>query len=331
MPTTDLTSSEISNLWNTYLTNTMTVWDARYFLAHSQDEDIQNMLKNAEMFAVVETENSKKFLKDANHPFPDGFDEQDVDIKVQPLYSDNFILYTKFILSQDGCTLYSMSLATSLRPDIRQFYESCWSNAKNIYNQCADIMIKKGLHHPVLHVPKPERVDKIDKQSFVAGWFTERRPLNVQEIGLIEYCFKAIEHHKQFLKSFVQTVQSKELRNHFQRGKEILHKHLEIFQDIFSENDLPHLPTWESEITDSTVPPFSERLMLFKMLLLTGTISSKYGTALSFMMRRDLGLHFMRLKTEILKYAEDTLNLMIKNEYLDELPMAKEKIPASSV
>jgi hypothetical protein len=324
LTTKDLTPSEISNLWNTYLINTMTVWVTRYFLANSQDEDIYNMLKNAEMFSVKEVEKSKNFFEEAGHPLPDGFDEQDVDVKSQPLYSDNFILYTKFVLAQEGCIFYSMFLATSINSDIRQFYEYCWTNAKNIYNQCADIMVKKGLHHPKLHVPKPERVDKVDKQSFLAGWFTDRRPLNVQEISQLEFCFKVTEHHKEFLKSFAQTSQSKELRNHFQRGAEILQKHLEIFQDILSENDVPHLPTWESEITDSTVAPFSDRLMLFKMMVLTGIMSVNYGTALSAMMRRDLGLHFMRLRTEVLKYGEDTLNLMIKNEYLDQLPMAKE-------
>lgn len=323
LTTKDLTSSEISNLWNTYLASTMTIWVTRYFLANSQDEDTYNMLKNAEMFSVKEMEKSKKLLEEAGHPLPDGFDEQDVDVKSQPLYSDNFILYTKFVLAQEGCIFYSIFLATSIHSDIRQFYEYCWTNAKNIYNQCADIMVKKGLHHPKLHVPKPERVDKIDKQSFLAGWFTDRRPLNIQEISQLEFCFKVTEHHKEFLKSFAQTSQSKELRNHFQRGAEILQKHLEIFQNILSENDLPHLPTWESEITDSTVAPFSDRLMLFKMMLLTGLISTNYGTALSTMMRKDLGLHFLRLRTELLKYGEDTLNLMIENEYLDQLPLAK--------
>jgi rubrerythrin len=325
LTTKDLVPSEISNLWNTYLSNTMTVWVTRYLLANIQDEEIYNMLKNAEMFSVKQEEKSKKFLEEAGYPLPDGFDEQDVDVKCQPLYSDNFILYTKFVLAQQGCIFYSMFLATSINSDIRQFYEYCWTNSKNIYNQCADIMVKKGLHHPKLHVPKPERVDKVDNQSFLAGWFTDRRPLNVQEISQLEFCFKATEHNKEFLKSFAQTSQSKELRNHFQRGAEISQKHLEIFQNILSENDLPHLPTWESEITDSTVAPFSDRLMLYKMTLLTGLISTNYGTALSTMMRRDLGLHFIRLRTELLKYGEDTLNLMIKHEYLDQLPMAKEK------
>lgn len=166
-------------------------------------------------------------------------------------------------------------------------------------------------------------MDKVDNQSFLSGWFTDRRPLNVQEISQLEFCFKVTEHLKEFLKSFAQTSQSKVLRNHFQRGAEILQKHLVIFQDILSENDLPHLPTWESEITDSTVAPFSDRLMLFKIMLLTGIISVNYGTALSAMMRRDLGLHFIRLRTELLKYGEDSQNLMIKNEYLDQLPLAK--------
>ena len=63
--------------------------------------------------------------------------------------------------------------------------------------------------------------------------------------------------------------------------------------------------------------------MLFKMSFLTLTIMIRYGAASSLMMRRDLGLHFIRLRAELLKYGEDSMNLIIKNKYLDEIPMAK--------
>jgi hypothetical protein len=251
--------------------------------------------------------------------------KQDVDIKGPRLYSDNFILLTKYTLSQDANAVYSFSLSTSTHSDIRQFYESCLINSAKLHNQCADIIVKKGLHHPEIHIPEPERVEKVDKQRFLAGWLTDKRPLTAQEISALTFNFKGREVHKELLRSFAQIASSKELRGHFQRGVEICQKHLDIIQSILTENDLPKLPTWESEITDSTAAPFSERLMLFKMSALTAVGVNRYGVAIVTSMRKDLGVHFIRLMGELLKYGEDSMNLMIKYGYLDQPPMARGK------
>jgi hypothetical protein len=76
------------------------------------------------------------------------------------------------------------------------------------------------------------------------------------------------------------------LEQHFLRGAEIMDKHLQIFQSRLSESDLPQLPTWESEITDSALSPFSERLLLFKSAIILSATSSRYGVALSTVMRK---------------------------------------------
>jgi hypothetical protein len=122
-----------------------------------------------------------------------------------------------------------------------------------------------------------------------------------------------------------------ELKKHFQRGVEMLQKHLDIFQSILTENDLPKLPTWESELTDTTASPFSDRLMLYKMTLLAAETSSRYGTALCTVQRKDLATHFMRLMSETLQYGEDSVNLMIERGFIDQLPIAKERstVPSS--
>lgn len=93
MTTKDLTPSEISNLWNTYLVNTMTVWVTRYFLANSQDEEIVNMLKNAEMFSVKEVKNRKIFLKSSAILF-----QMDLMNKMWMLKVNLFILITSFFI-----------------------------------------------------------------------------------------------------------------------------------------------------------------------------------------------------------------------------------------
>jgi hypothetical protein len=321
----ELTAEEVSNLWNSYLTNTMAAHFGRYLLKTCEDKDVYNILKQAEKIAVIEAEKSKHFLEEANYPIPNGFDEQDADINAPRLYSDNSILLIKYMLSQDANTAYSLFLSTSTRSDIREFFESCLISSVKFHSQCAGIIVKKGLHNPELHIPKPEKIDKVDKQSFLAGWLTDKRPLTVQEINSLTYNFKGRDMHNELLRSFAQITSSKELIAHFQRGSDLCLKHMDIIQSILTKNDLPKLPTWESEITDVTTPIFSDRLMLFKISAITAAGASRYGAAVSTSMRRDIGVQFMSLMGELLKYGEDSMNLMIKYGYLDQLPMAKHK------
>jgi hypothetical protein len=143
--------------------------------------------------------------------------------------------------------------------------------------------------------------------------------------------FKAAELRKEMFNIFSQMTPSQELKEHFQRGVEMMQKHLDTFQDYLSENDLPKLPTWESELKEVTISPFSDRLMLYKMSLLISAGAGRYGTATAVIMRKDLGADFLRLKLELLKYGEDTANLMIENRYLPQFPLAKDKaeVPTS--
>jgi hypothetical protein len=319
-----LTPAEITNLWNSYLSNTMALWVTRYFLENTKDEELHSILKYAEEIADIEVKKSKAFLEGAKHPLPRKFDENDVDIHAPAIFTDNFILILKKNLTQIGCLGYSLSLNTSTRKDIRNYYQECIKNSVELYNRLTDLFVKRGLHHPEIHIPTPNQIETVKKQSYLAGWFTDGRPINSAEIGQIVYNFECIEFQRMFIKRFAQITPAKELKEHFERGSEIYKKHLDFFQSLLTENGLPQMPTWESEATDTTVSPFSNKLMLYKISLLIAETSSRYGTSLSSVQRRDVGANYTRLIVEALKYGEDCLNLMIKNGYLDQLPPVKD-------
>nr|WP_299833927.1 DUF3231 family protein [uncultured Metabacillus sp.] len=63
---------------------------------------------------------------------------------------------------------------------------------------------------------------------------------------------------------FSQVAKSKDVANFMVCGKEIVAKHVEIFSSILREDDLPVPMTWDSEVTTSTVAPFSDKLMMFQ-------------------------------------------------------------------
>ncbi len=124
---------------------------------------------------------------------------------------------------------------------------------------------------------------------------------------------------------FSQVAHSKDLRKYFQRGAELCHKHVEIFTTILSEDNLPSPKQWESEISNSTVSPFSEKLMLYHLVTLVSASLGFYGAGLSVVQRRDLATHYGRLITEMGKYAEDGVNLLIKYGWLEQPPTADDR------
>lgn len=319
-----LTPAEISNLWNSYVTNTMGIWVSRHFIATTQDENVKKMLKFAETISIKEAQQSKAFLEKAGQPLPQPFDENDVKVNAKPLFTDVYVVLLKYSLLQAAMTVYSLALNTSARSDIRHFYSKCIDNSKELFNLCADIMADKGLQQPEIHLPAPDYIEKVDSQKYLKGWFTDKRPINALEIGQIIYNYRTTEIHKEFIKGAAQVTKSKELKKHFEHGVEIFQKHLEVFQSILSENGLPKLPTWESEILDTNSSPFSDRLMCYKHAALTSQASARYGASLSCVMRKDIGAHFMLLMGETLRFGEDAAILMIQHKFLDQLPMANQ-------
>lgn len=319
-----LSPAETTSLWNSYLTNTMTLWVTRHFIVTSQDDELRSILQYAEEMAFTEVEKSKAFFEEANHPLPQKFSDEDVDVNGPALFSDNFVLMLKIALTQVAFSVYGVSLGTSTRRDIRLFYDDCIKNTSQLFNRLTDLAIKKGLHHPEIQIPIPDRIEKISKQSFIAGWFTDRRPLASSEITQLAASLRAIEVYKEVMRGFSQVTPTKELKEHFQRGADKYQKQIDVLQSILLENNLPQLPSWESEVTDTKVSPFSDKLMMYKMLLLTGATAGQYGANLASVLRKDLGAHYTRLMGEELVYGEDSVNLMIKYQFLDQLPLAKE-------
>ncbi|MFB4169578.1 DUF3231 family protein [Virgibacillus sp. JSM 102003] len=323
--TNALTPGEITNLWNSYLSNSMAVGVTSYFIGTAKDPEVVEWLEKALDLASFQVSGAKNLLDQSGHPLPQGFSSEDLNFKAPALYNDNIILFVKYILSEDAGPVYTIALSEAKRSDVRDYYLSVVTKLVNLINQLVALMEKKGLFEPKIHLPVPGNIEKVQKQSFAGNWLTGRRPLNAVEITQIKSNFINMELMHEFFRSFIQICSSTKLREHLIRGQEITEKHMDIFQSLLTADELPNLPTWESEITDSTVSPFSERLMLYKISVFVSSTISRYGTALGTIMRKDIGVEFSRLLAEISLYGEDTLNLMIEFGYLDQLPLARSK------
>ncbi|MFD1040461.1 DUF3231 family protein [Virgibacillus byunsanensis] len=318
-----LNTSEVTSLFNSYLGNSMAVGVTTYFIKTAEDPQVISVLETALDVAIFNTQEAKKLLNQFGHPSPEVFTDEDIDFKAPALYKDNVILFVKYILAQDAGPIYSVSFSESTSYDVRQYYLASLTKTSHFMNELVGLMEQRGLFHPKISVPVPESIGKVRKQSFVGGWLSGDRPLNTAEITQLVTNHRNLELQHEFLRSFAQVTSSKELKEHYKRGEKIAKKQMGIFQSLLQAYNLPNFPTWENEITDSTVAPFSERIMLYKLSVFVAATVSRYGTSLGTIMRKDIGVDFSRLMAETALYGEDTLNLMIKYGFLDEFPMAK--------
>ncbi|MED1908328.1 DUF3231 family protein [Cytobacillus firmus] len=83
---------------------------------------------------------------------------------------------------------------------------------------------------------------------------------------------------------------------------------------------MPVSMSWDMEVTDSTSPPFSEKLMMFMTTSLIALSAGIYATSAASSARKDISLNFIRLSAEIANYAEDGANILIKNGWFEEPP-----------
>lgn len=121
---------------------------------------------------------------------------------------------------------------------------------------------------------------------------------------------------------FSRIARSKEVRDYFLKGKEITSKHMKELDSLLAKDDLPAPKTWDDNVMDVTEAPFSDKLMLYHIIMLNEYEIGGYGTSLGVSMRKDLVQVYTRLTAQALNYLEDGIYIMIKNGWMEEPPQA---------
>jgi hypothetical protein len=320
----NLSSAEFSQLWNAYMNDSMSICVLKYFINKAEDTEIKTVLKYALKLAQSHTSKLTEIFKRENFPIPYGFSEKDVNIDVPRLFSDKFFLNHIHYWGLLGLDSYSLSLGLSVHPNVKKYFSECIDETRQLLNKTKSSLQSKGVYIPAPYLSTPDKAEFIEKQSFLAGWFEDRRPLTFLEIANLYVNMQRNVLAIATCIGFGQVAQSKEVSQYMWRGKEIASKHIEIFSSILNESDVPAPMPWDSGVTDSKIPPFSDKLMMFQLSGLVMRGIGFYGTSLSTSSRRDLSLQYIRMINEILLYSEDSANIMIKNGWMEKPPQASD-------
>jgi spore coat protein CotF len=294
-----------------------------YFLANVDEPEVKSILELALNISQKMLNMSKEILKKDNQPIPVGFTDKDVFPNAPRLYSDAFYLYYIKHMSKVGLSIYGVALATAAKSDVRDFLSQAIQSSIELYNKTADVLLSKGLFVRPPYVSTPDSVDFIDKKKYLGGILNlDNRPLNVIEITHIAANIEANEVGRALLQGLAQVAKSKKVSDYCNKGKEISKKHIQLFSSMLTEDDIPAPKAWDLEVTDSTFAPFSDKLIMFHITLLIASSISNYATASAASLRMDIATSYVRLTAENALYAKDGLELMIKNEWLEQPPQA---------
>jgi hypothetical protein len=320
--TVKLTSAELSQLWTSYMNDSMTICVFKYFLEKVEDTETRSILTYALDTVQARIRQLTVIFKEDDQPVPHGFNDNDVNVTAPRLFSDIFILNNIKQTSHLGLVMNAQAVTLSARSDMRDYFFQCLSEANTLHDKTVNLLLSKGLYVRAPYISTPKQVDYVTEQNFLSGWFGKQRPLLSLEIANLYQNVQRNALGFSLLMGYGQVANSKKIAQYMIRGKDISSKHLEIFSSVLRESDIPSALPWDTAVTDSTIAPFSDKLMLFQATAMNALGIAYYGTSMSTSVRHDISAHYARLMAEIGKYAEDGANLMIENGWLEEPPRA---------
>lgn len=317
-----LTSSEMASLWDAYINHTHSSCVLQYFIAKAEDTEVLEVLNLTYNIVQNEQENCKQLLQVANVPIPTGFSSQDVNINAPRLFSDTFFLMYLKNMSRIMVTSCGLMYTMSTRKDIRQYFKGCLEKATSIFDTISDVLLNKGLYTRPPFIEPPKKADFVEDKDYLNGinLLKDQRLLNAVEISHI---FGNIEGNvigNALTKGFGQTADLKVIRKFMEDAGKLSEKVVNSLTQFLTSSQLPSPMASETQVYSSSQPPFSDRLMMYEMSVLTATGVSDYGTSLASSMRNDLKRHYMDLINDTSKLGKKAEGLMIENHWLEQPP-----------
>lgn len=312
----------MSGLWMQYINDTLAVCMNRYFLENVEDEELRPIIDWTLKTASENVSIMQEMFNKENFPIPMGFTEQDVNPQAPKIFSDTFYL---IYLRQMSILVMAASIAAIgmvTRPDVVAFHKRILDKAVKLQDMTRDLALNQGIYVKPPYISKPDKVDFVEKQHFLAGFLGKKRAITSVEITHLFLNIQTNSIGKALITGFAQIAQNEDVKQFFLRGKELSQKYVDIFSDFLIKEDLPAPMTWDATVLGSTESVFSDKLMMFHVSAMIAAGIGNFGTAMAASPRRDIGLKYASLIPEISLYAEDGANIMIKYGWMEEPPLA---------
>jgi len=317
-----LVSSEIAGIWNSYVGESIFAAVLKYFSNRVDDDQTRDILKQTLDITNVHIQELTNLFNQEKLPIPQAFGDNDVNINAPRLYTDTFYLQYLGYASRIAMYNYTLALNQIARSDIRDYFSRCISQSVDLYNKSAQLRLEKGIFIRAPYIEVPKQVEFIKNEEFLVEWFGKKRSLLAQEITHLFSISFATMIRKALLNGFIQVCKDKKICDYMLKVKNLSTKQSDTFTSVFGEEDISTPYPSDSYVTDSTIAPFSEKLMLNKVMIMFSSMTSSMGMALSESRRSDLQSIYTKFMGEAIKYSKEGLDIMIENRWLEQPPQA---------
>jgi hypothetical protein len=191
-----------------------------------------------------------------------------------------------------------------------------------MYHQTTELLLEKGHFQRDPYFYPKANPEFVQGQQFLDGFFGDKRPLASTEIIALSLNMKKKILEKSLSMGFSQVTQSEEVRIFLKSAQKTSDEQIQSLGKILHQDNLPIPMSWESEVTDSTDSPFSDKLMLHHIVFLLQTAQSYHGAGLASAMRLDLAMAYEKIILKNLTVTREWFNLMTKNKWLEEPSLA---------
>ncbi len=320
-----LTSAETGALWQAYISESLVHHIFVYFSKHMEDPIIKPTLINLVDATKDFLSLAESVLTKEGMPVPRGITSEDINLNAPRLFSDNLFIPLLKAMGRVSLQFFSLSYMDSSRKDLREFFRDGLDRLVMHNQQAAELMQVKGTPVPPPYIPMNDKIDFVKEPNFLTGFFGNKRPLSVLELNNIFFNVQSNALGKALLLGYSQVAQSKEIKQFLLKGKKLSNKYFTDLTKILLQENITVPPSYDAEVSDSTEPPFSDRMMLFHCNFITSLGLQSYGMALSTSPRHDLAAMYARMMAEVGAYADEGAKLIIKYQWMEQPPLAPDR------
>ena len=322
-----ISSSELATLWMTYQQKTMIQRILEHFIEAADDDTAKEILQDTHAHVLSYVDRITGILESEGAVIPIGFTEKDVNKGVPKLFDNHFDIMFLRLLKEISMGLHTLHLSMSHRKDLILLYKDMSVFTQGVYDKCVDYLQERDVLPSPPSVTMPQAIVFADGPSYMSGFnlFSEKRALNTVEVSFLYLAIESNIFGMQLMTGFAQVANEPEVKKYFAKGKELSKKIVSDFTGVLIQSDIQPPSTWGAKATDSTVSPFSDKLMMYCTSLFCNFGLGSHAVGTAFSLRSDLPLKLVDKSKDILTYGQDGGKLMAKNGWLEQPPSMEDR------
>lgn len=325
--TNPINVSEVGSLWQTYQEKTLIMRFLEYFIEKADDPQARNILGGLWQELDFYVKELEHLFSEQGMVRPVGFTSEDVNLEAPKLYDNGFDIMFLRILKEVSMGLYTLGINMAYNKKVMSIYEGLTTVTQKIYKLSTCYLLERGILSLPPKVTMPKKTEFIKSKKYMEGFklIGDKRPLNDLEVGIIHHNLEVNNIGMQLIIGFAQCAQNKEVKQYFLKGKELAKKQIKVMEELLLEGDVQLSATSGATITTSTVPPFSDRLMMHCIYILNGFGLIGSGTGGFFSLRNDLAMKTLLLAKDVYFYAQEGIDIKIKKGWFEEPPQMEDR------